>query len=818
MYQSFVFLEIRVLILSDKKAFCSCAAGSAAGTCPICMRVPGNHPVLKKQVAHDAYRLAQSLDCKLIAKAPYEYPSGMPVLPPEYRLCGASVKIAENGVLDIEFHKHRKQIDILEIRIEEDAGRLIHADGKAFMDYGTAGMPSIRIRTGNNLELGEEAEMFLTELSSRMRYIGLLTDSDTSHKIRCNAYTASTEIPNTPQHYVKLRNLNSFNFVRKAVNEDLRRQEQLLRQGQPLISESRLWNARLERTEPYKTRDFIDHVQVAPLTEKYFYTAPESLIRNVLKNAPENQQARKSRYVQVFGLSMPAAQALCGEAQFAAFFDSVVHLGIDPKQAATGMLSDIAALLKRGNTSIAATGLSPDYYVQILRLSQNGTINHTIVRKLLASIILEHADPAKLLAQKEWTTISDDTTLRTLVQAVLADYPDEAAQLKTGTMKYLEILCGAVMKKTEGLADQERVKSIIKEELSISIIYILYTGTLIAKRGGERKEGDKNIAFSTLIESEGITSQLCSENLFPDGDTPAEGSPAYWAMLIHAICGKIASGTARGIVLPCDATSLVYTAPLLYWLFAASPIPIVLAACMPASADMEPDHTEKTLLDAVSLAEHKVRGVYVSCCGRILSPLNVRYTGLQDCGYTNWNMAVPFFEGEGLFTDYEGSDRLVFESLLSEAADRMFLVKNYPGIKQEYLFPLLKHDIHTFFLELYEDAASSKVFAASLKEWVKRGRKQQCRFFCTSQQGGSSWKYRQVHSDEIPDGEEAVVSLGMLTTETAIALYYAASLVCDTEEELTQIMEAAVFLGQKSLTLTHRAEAATPSTNKEMLQ
>ena len=123
LYQSFVFLEIRILILSDEKAFCSCKAGSAAGSCPICTRTLGSSPLLKEQIARDAYRLAHSLGCTLIQKAQYEYPSGMPELPPDYQLCGASVKIAENGALDIEFHKHKKQIDILEIRIEEDAGR-----------------------------------------------------------------------------------------------------------------------------------------------------------------------------------------------------------------------------------------------------------------------------------------------------------------------------------------------------------------------------------------------------------------------------------------------------------------------------------------------------------------------------------------------------------------------------------------------------------------------------------------------------------------------------------------------------------------------
>lgn len=795
MYQSFVFLEIRVLIVSDEKAFCCCKTGTSAECCPICMRMDGMPPVLKKRAAQDAYRLAQSLGCKLIETTPYEYPSGMPVLPSEYHLSGASVKIAEQGALDIEFHKHRKQIEIVEIRIEEDAGRLIHADGTAFMDYSTAGMPSIRIRTGNNIELGEEAEMFLTELSSRMRYIGLLTDSDTSHKIRCNAYTASTEIPAVPQHYVKLRNLNSFNFVRKAVNEDLRRQEELLKQGATLTSESRIWNARLERTEPYQAREFIDCIQVTPVKEKYFYTAPQSLLRAVLNNAPENQHARKLRYVQSFGLSVPAAKTLCGDAQLAAFFDSVVALGIDPKAAARGILSDIAVLLKRENKTISKVPLLPDHYAQLLSIFQKETINHTILRKLLYRIIVEDADPAAILAQEEWTKISDYTTLQTLVQEALAQYPKEAAQLKAGAMRYLDILCGAVMKKTSGFADQELVKHIIKEELPINIIYVIATGNLataLTDKPEAQQNTEKSSAFSKLIETDKTECRVCVEQLPSGGLSREVLNPECWARLIHTICGKIASGTAQGLVVLYEAAHLVYTAPLLYWLFADSPIPIVLTASV---AVPDTEGMQCTLNEAIRLAAQKDRGIYVLSNGLVLSPLNLKYesgSSSRQSSLTNWNMKQPLFHGEGLLTDYKGSDRLVFESLLSEAAERMFLIKTYPGIPQSYLLPLLKNDIHTFFLELHEnEPMPAEEYPSFLKEFLKRGKKQQCRFYTTCRQEGETGFVGENQMHPVHNG--GIIPIGMLTVETAIALYYAASLVCDTEEELDHIMETAAY-------------------------
>ncbi|EPF46399.1 aspartyl/glutamyl-tRNA(Asn/Gln) amidotransferase, B subunit [Treponema vincentii F0403] len=796
LYQSYTFLEIRVLILSDEKAFCSCKAGSSAEHCPICTCTPGHPPLLKESIARDAYRLAQSLGCTLIQKAQYEYPSGMPALPPEYQLCGASVKIAEKGALDIEFHKHKKQIDILEIRIEEDAGRLMHADGKTFMDYSSAGMPSIRIRTGNNLELGEEAEMFLTELNNRMRYIGLLTDSDSIHKIRCNAYVASTEFPNPPQHYVKLRNLNSFNFVRKAVNEDLRRQEEMLKQGEEPISESRLWNARMERTEPYKLRDFIDYVKTKPVKERHFYTAPESLLQEVLHTAPENQESRKLRYIRSLGLSIPIVRALCAEARVADFFEAVLQFGTEPKTAANGILEDILPLLKRAGKTIDSLILPPEFFARIVRLSQEGTINHPIIRTLLQKIIIGGADPTTLLAQDDWIKISDETTLRTLVQEMLAKHPKESELLKAGSMKYLEILCGEVMKRTKGFADQQLVKQIIKEELNIRIIYVLPMGGAISGKiqNGQVESGNTKI-LSELLDSDIAKRHIRIEPSIVDGLFSEELEPADWARLIHTICEKIASGTANGIVVTHGTDSLVYTAPLIYWLFAGTPVSIVLTAS--ATAPSESEEARRNFNDAVKLAWEKENGVYVSFNGKVLSPLNLKFVDSAGTGFVNWNMQTPLFRGEGLLSDYTESDSLVFESLLSEAADNMFLIKTYPGIRSGWLLSFLqKDDIRTFFLELYGNGtANMKDSPYSLKEFLKRGKKRQCRFYCTSQQ------------EEVIDfsgyasarnlWKEGAVPMGGLTTETAIALYYAASLVCDTQEELDHIMETAALLNEK---------------------
>lgn len=759
------------------------------------MRELGYPPLLKERIAYDAYMLAQSLGCSLIQRAPYEYPSGMPALPPEYHLCGASVKIAEHGTLAIEFHKHKKTIPILEIRIEEDTGRLIHADGKTFMDYTCAGMPSIRIRTGNNIELGEEAETVLIELSSRLRYIGLLSDSDGSRNIRCNAYVASTEFPNMPQHYVKLRNLNSFNFVRKAVNEDLKRQENMIKQGKALLSESRLWNARTERTESYKPREFIDYVKTIPAKELYFYTVPEHVLQDIFANAPENQQARRLRYIHSLGLSMPAARALCTEVLLADFFDAVLKYGIEPKTAANSILEDVLPLLKRTRKTINTFFLEPERFAYILQLVQAGTINHTIVCTLLQKIIIDGISSETLFAQDAWIKISDDTTLRSLVQNMLIHHQKEVELLKAGNMKYLDILCGLVMKQTKGFADQQAVKQIIKGELNIRIIYVFSMGGAISGevKNGQVEAGHAKI-LSELLDPNTVPCSIHIEDDISDSLFSEELEPADWARLIHAICKKLSSGTANGIVITHGTDTLIYTAPLIYWLFADTPVPIVLTASNRPPTESE--EAQRNFNDALKLAWEKEHGVYVAFNGNILSPLNLKYVDPAHTGFTNWNMRLPLFQGEGLLSDYAESDSLVFESLLSEASDAMFLIKTYPGMRSAQLLSLLKEDIHIFFLELYRNGtANMKDSLYSLKAFLRCGKNQRCRFFCTSQQEEIiDFSYYESARNLWKEG---AVPMGMLTTETAIALYYAASLVCDTPEELDRIMENAAMAYEK---------------------
>ncbi len=794
MYQSHIFLEVRILVPIQEKAFCQCHTGNTPGTCPVCKREAGALPEVNKQAARTAYTLAHALDCALAEKADFERPKGAPLLPEQYSLSGASIKIASDGFMDIEFHRRKKRITIREVRLEEYAGRLTHTNGEAVMDYSHAGAPNIRIRTASDMELGEEAEIFLSELHRRIQYMGILKGLPVETMTRCNAYVALARYPEKPVYFVKLRNLNSFNFVRKAINAELHRQEDILISGGQVASESRIWNERQGRTEFYQSRESVSNLEAGLISGAKSFMCPKALLAELRASAVEHPSDRQNRLIKNFGISRIRASFICDEKSRADFFEQTIRAGADPMESAHWLMSDVTGLLRKAGKNIADSPLSPRRLADILERYHNKAISSRIVKQLLQAVIDTDKDPQEIINENNWSQITDTEQLRVLVQKAIEDNQAQTGRLRAGEMAPLEYLTGIVMKKTRGLADPIAVKKLLKEELHISLIYVLAMGGTISGNidDGEISAGDDKILKTMLMQDD--ESQISIENITADQLLSEEIQPADWADLICAVAGKISSGTANGIVITHGTDTLSYTAPLIYWLFADAPVPIVFTASNtpPGKLDPQesPDEARLNLNRAIRLAREKDRGIYVVFGEKVLSPLNLKFYRPALAGFTNWNTGEPQYTGQGLLSDFADVDPYVFKRLLSEAADRMHMSRVFPGLRADRLLALNDSGVNCFFLELYEKGTGSmRNTDYSLKTLLVQGRKRGCRFYCTSQQ--ESVVDFTGYSTARRMWREGAIPMGSLTTETAIALYFAGSLVCDTQEELDELMEAA---------------------------
>lgn len=777
MYQSFIYLEARILLPPTAAVFVEDKTKGGISVAP--------------DVLGRVFMLTKALGCGIPEKTVVEHLTGNFPKPENGRnLTGYSVKVAEGGSLNILFHCRAKTIHIEEIRIEEDSGRLTHAEGNTRMDYTWAGCPSIRVHTTPSFETGEEAQLFLDELRRLVQYLHLANEDASDGAIRCNAFVALSKYPELPDYYVKLRNLNSFNFVRKAVNCELNRQENLLGTGGTVVSESRLWNEKNNCTESYQVRDASSRrfEQLNPPR-----TIPASALEKELSAAEpvvELPEARRKRFKDLYGVSRLRAEFLCDDKERADYFEETVAAGADALTSAHWMASELTRLMNREGVTYGKIRITPAHFAEIIKKLSQGEIHTAAAKQLLQNAFETGENPAKLFKSLNITEITGEKELLPYVKKVIAANPALCKRLQSGEMPPLEFLTGLVMKETGKKAVPQTVKSLIKQELHISVVYVLAMGGAISAvrhEDGSVSSGDANILRSMTENLHDIPVQIISVGEF----LSEEIEPADWAALVSEITLRMNAGTANGIVVTHGRDTLAYTAALLFWLFSDASVPVVITAS--STLPSESSEAKENFELAVRTASEKKNGVYVVFGGKILSPLNLRFERQTPDGIRNWNLRTPVFTGSGpialQFADISDVDRDVLASMLTEASGKMVSFRIYPGFRSDSYLRLLEERVHSVFMELYETGTGNmRSSDFSLKPLLAYGHQKNIRFYCTSQQETNADFSEYTTAMRV--WREGVVPMGILSTESALALYFACAIMADSDAEADELMES----------------------------
>jgi aspartyl-tRNA(Asn)/glutamyl-tRNA(Gln) amidotransferase subunit B len=806
--KTYISLEVRILLLTGVKTFCACTCGSPDGTvsCPVCREEAGAVPVINPLAARKAYLLVRSLGGSLKKEIPYERNLNTPKVPEGHYLSQLSVKLGTDGALDILFHRRRKRIRITEVRLEEDAGRLIRS-GKVpggrpetRMDYSRAGMPSLMIRTAPDFEIGEEAEVFLSELRRQIQYLEIVLGMPFESVIRCNAYVAMAPYPDPPENFVKLRNLNSINFVWKAVNAEITRQEEIILNGGTVLLESRIWNEAKNATESFQVRIGEEKPRFTILEELPSFIPGPDILEALDNFRVELPEGRRNRMMGEYGLTQQQVEFICDEKSRADYFEKTVSLGAPPREAARWMSSYIIKECKRLGFTIAESPLNPRRFADILDMLRDRRIHGNIAKQAVTAVLEENQDPQGLIRERGWEQLIDREAIRTIVNSVIEANPQEVRRIREGDARPIQFLTGLIMKETGGLAEPTLVKDILRVELSVSLVYVLSMGGAISGQIGEDgtvEIGDEKALQDLLTgndqEEYGGTyvpladaSKVRFESIQVGRILSEEIVPSDWAILIETITDKLNSGTANGIVVAHGTDTLPYTAPLLYWLFADAGAPIVLAASS-TPPGVSPE-AKRTMKKAVSLALSKSKGVYVVHGGKILSPLNLKFERIGVDGFRNWNMETPVFSGSSLLTGPLEADQYVLSQLLEDAVNSMCVIRIYPGLRSDYLVALMDRGVKIFFLELYDTGtAGFREGPYSLKRAFTIGKRRGARFYCSSQQEGIVDFSGYTSSREL--WRTGAVPMGPCTTETAVARFLAASIIADTDDERSHLMD-----------------------------
>ena len=794
MYQSFIGLEVHIQLTTRSKVFCGCRAafGEEPNTnvCPVCLGYPGVLPTLNREAVRQAYLVARALDCRLNPMGVFERKNYFyPDMPKNYQISQFASPFAVDGRLELELRKRRKRVRIKEVHLEEDAGKMIHAGDLSLLDYNRAGTPLLEIVTQPDLEVGEEAELFLQHFRRLVRYLGVCDGNMEEGSLRCDANVSVNREGQGLGRKVEIKNLNSFKFVRKALSYEIGRQTEILEKGGTVTQETRLWNENRDVTEGMRTKESAFDYRYFPEPDLPPFRPDPDFLKEVEAGLVELPQARRQRFLEKYGVSESQADFLIDEKATADFFERTVGLGAEPQAAALWLASDVQKILNRGGLDLDSSPLTPERFAELLCLIAERRIHGKIAKQVLEVVFSEDKDPGAIIRERGWEQLTDRGELGRMIDAVLASQPRAVEQVRGGDSKPIGFLMGEIMKRTCGRAEPGLVKELLTARFQLSFIQVLSMGGAIAghRTGeGEVAAGDLSAAFGELIRQGGLPHNLRFEELAISRILSEEIAPEDWAALLASLDGHLRAGSAAGIVVAHGTDTLAYTASLLFWLFPEPPVPVVLAA------SLDPQGAAATLRRAVLAAASSSPGFYVSVgpAGALLSPLNVKFERVSPDGFRNWNLGKPVYRrGLGRVLALPGRTELT--AALERAMNQACVLKIYPGMKGDYLIALMDAGVRHFVLELYDTGtASLRESPYSLRKAFAAGKERGAHFYCTSQQEGIVDFSGYVTSHEL--WREGAVPMGALTTESAYTRLLAGLALLEDPEEVPAFMEEAI--------------------------
>jgi aspartyl-tRNA(Asn)/glutamyl-tRNA(Gln) amidotransferase subunit B len=472
-HEAVIGLEVHAQMLTETKIFCGCSTRFGASpnsqTCPVCTGMPGVLPVLNGKALEFAVLTGLAMNCSIslssrFARKNYFYPD----LPKGYQISQYELPICEHGWVELVLDGKRKRIGITRIHMEEDAGKNIHA-GKgnhSFVDLNRTGVPLMEIVSEPDIRSAREAAEYMKKIRSILRYIGVSDGNMEQGSLRCDA-----NISVRPQGQselgtkVELKNMNSFRFVERAIDYEIGRQIRALRSGEPIVQETRLWDADAGVTASMRSKEAAHDYRYFPDPDLVPVALDEKRIENIRARLPELPDAREKRFMEKYALPEHDAALLTAERPFADWFEEAVQLGGKPKEVSNWMMGELMRILNEENRTIDACPLTPAQLVGMLKLIENGTVSHKMAKTVFEEMYRSGKDPETVVKEKGLIQISDEGVIEKAVDEVLEKNPEAVERYRAGERKLMGFFVGQVMKSTKGKANPKAVNELLRTKL-----------------------------------------------------------------------------------------------------------------------------------------------------------------------------------------------------------------------------------------------------------------------------------------------------------------------------------------------------------------
>jgi aspartyl-tRNA(Asn)/glutamyl-tRNA(Gln) amidotransferase subunit B len=470
-YEIVIGLEVHTQLKTNSKLFCGCATAFGAQpntqTCPVCLGMPGVLPVMNKKAFEYAIKVGLALNCAIAPTTKFDRKNYFyPDLPKNYQISQYDIPIAQKGWLEIK----DKKIGITRVHLEEDSGKLVHPDGEnvdySLVDLNRAGVPLAEIVSNPEITSPEDAYQYLIALKSILIYLGVSDCDMEKGSLRCDANISLRKKGATKLGTkTEVKNLNSFKAVVKALEFEANRQAWLLKEGQAVSGETRLWDDEAAETRSMRSKEEIQDYRYFPEPDLMPFTIAPDWLKTIKDSLPELPVQRQERFVKQYQLSEYDAGVLLQDKALADYFESCVKLYNNPKGVGNWILSEVLRYLNDTKKEIKELSVTPQGLVELVKLFDDKKITSTAAKEVWSEMLKSNLSASEIVNQKGLAQISDDLVIEGFVKEVISKNEKIVGDYKGGKKTALEALLGQVMRASKGKAQPDKVRQLLQKHL-----------------------------------------------------------------------------------------------------------------------------------------------------------------------------------------------------------------------------------------------------------------------------------------------------------------------------------------------------------------